>query len=94
MNLKSTLGAALLLLAAVPAASAGSGGDTECGYERTSTGGRAYVCRSIYRSPYSTTYQTCAANRISSACQTRTVDKTPIVQDPRSSRIMDGHGPP
>jgi hypothetical protein len=55
-----------------------------------------YESEHTYDGKYSTQTTRCAWARGSHVCETETVSKpqpAPIVQDPRSSRIMDGHGP-
>jgi hypothetical protein len=59
----------------------------------------AYNCRAEYDSPYSNTTTYCTSGRNGRSCETETVRKPqprraePIIQDPNSTRIMDGHGP-
>jgi len=55
-----------------------------------------YESEHTYDGKYSTQTTRCAWSRGSHVCETETASKrqpAPIVQDPRSSRIMDGHGP-
>jgi len=95
---------ALLLAAFACIALAGpalDGSTMEChgGWYGSGNGGwgpkrYVYECQATATSKYGTTQATCNSRF---GCVTTSETKrqpAPIVQDPRSSRIMDGHGPP
>jgi len=53
-----------------------------------------YECQATAESKYGTTQTTCNNHFGCVTTSERKRQPAPIVQDPRSSRIMDGHGPP
>jgi len=86
--------ALLACLAGITAAPASADSTYERNCSRDSWS-HVYRCWSEYDSPYSNSSTYCSGGH----CDTKTIWKPqpkppePIVQDPRSSRIMDGHGP-
>jgi|KBSMisStaDraftv2_1062788.scaffolds.fasta_scaffold94830_2 hypothetical protein len=85
--------ACLAGLAAAPAYA-----DSVATYERQCSRDKwsgVYRCWADYNSPYSSSSTYCSGGHCDTTVRLKAQPKPPepIVQDPRSSRIMDGHGP-
>ena len=74
-----------------------AGSVTEChgGWFANGWGPKRYIyeCQSTAESRYGTTQTTCSSRFGCVTTSERKPQPAPIVQDPRSTRIMDGHGP-
>ena len=77
-----------------------AGSSTEChgGWYGSGHGGwgpkrYVYECQATAESRYGTSQTTCNSRFGCVTTSERKRQPEPIVQDPRSSRIMDGHGP-
>jgi len=89
--LTAALVACLAGFAAAPA-SADSTYESNCSRDKWS---KVYKCWSEYDSPYSHSTTDCSGGNCYTVSRSKPQPKAPepIVQDPLSTRIMDGHGP-
>jgi len=81
------------LVAAAPAyADSVATYERQCSRDKWS---KVYSCWADYNSPYSSSSTYCSGGRCDTTVRIKEQPRppAPIVQDPLSTRIMDGHGP-